>query len=1211
MKKHILFVVLLFTFNAVFAQKNTVQLVSSGNTETILTFKLNSFDFKDVKTPVGNEIIVISEDLTQILQKGSPDLPKFTQSVIIPDLGNTNIEVISSEFYEIEDINIAPSKGNFSRDIDPSTVPYEYGEVYSKDAFFPNQIANADKPYIVRDFRGQAVHVYPFTYNPVKNIIRVYTEITIKVVSGKEKGENEFNRTKSFDKVDREFNIIYSNHFINYENQTKYTPVEEEGNMLIICYDDWTDQVQPLVNWKNTIGRSCEMVTVTETGGTTSEIKTYVENYYNTNGLAYLLLIGDAAQIPTNSGGFIPYGDSDNAYAYISGDDHYLEFFVGRFSAETTAHVETQVLRTIEYEKGDQLADGWLNKLMSVGSDQGPGDDNEYDYEHLRNMQTDLFGFTYVEPPYEHFDGSQGGNDAPGNPSPSDVAASLNSGLGIANYTGHGSTTAWGSSDFSVSDINNLTNDNKLPFIWSVACLNGNFVGNTCFGEAWLRAEHNGEPTGGIAVMASTMNQSWSPPMAAQDEMVDLLVESYTENIKRTFAGISINGCFLMNDEYPGSGSSSSNNSGYTMTDTWTCFGDPSLLVRTDNPADMVITHNDTILFGSPTFTVNCDYNNALACISKAGVLIGTDIVEGGVAEVPIDGVDPGDEVTLSVTGFNKVTYLTDLTVIAPSGPYVIVESFDISGGTTINYGQTRNINITLQNVGPEEATSVTATLTTTDEYVVSLTNNTDVDFGDIAGDNGTATSSGNFTLTVADNIPDQYIISFDLDINSSNKTSWEGQINVTANAPVPQLALNGINDAEGDLVFTSTPVTAIDEGAAYNYDISVLANGGNDNGMLDAGETVGISVNAGNAGHASFVNAICTLSSTSEYVTVNTSEVNIGTIAVGQTFTRTFSITIDESTPTGTTVDLTFTLVGGEYSEEITVNLSVGLQIEDFETGDFSSYAWTFGGSADWLVQENTVYEGTYSAVSGDIGNSQTSDLVVTIDVTEAAEISFWYNLSSEENWDELHFYIDGNEVNEYNAETWTEVTEPITAGVHTLKWAYEKDGSVSEDDDCVYLDLITFPGHTATKGMRSITITAPTIPDWLSLTDNGDGTGVLSGTAPNEGGLHDVVIEAQAGGDPVPQPFTINVGGVSVDVLTGDISIFPNPNNGIFNIDLQSLSGIADVKIQNINGQVIYQSKTSNNILEVDITNYAKGVYFVSITSGNEVYNSKIILQ
>ena len=41
-----------------------------------------------------------------------------------------------------------------------------------------------------------------------------------------------------------------------------------------------------------------------------------------------------------------------------------------------------------------------------------------------------------------------------------------------------------------------------------------------CFAEKWLRATNSeGEPTGAIAALMSTINQSWNPPMLGQDEM--------------------------------------------------------------------------------------------------------------------------------------------------------------------------------------------------------------------------------------------------------------------------------------------------------------------------------------------------------------------------------------------------------------------------------------------------------------------------------------------------------------------------------------------------------------------------------------------------------------------------------------------------------------------------------------------------------------------
>ena len=66
---------------------------------------------------------------------------------------------------------------------------------------------------------------------------------------------------------------------------------------------------------------------------------------------------------------------------------------------------------------------------------------------------------------------------------------------------------------------------------------------------------------------ASSILQSWNPPMAAQDESVDLLVsESYL-----TLGGLMFAGSCRMMDEY-GSG-------GVEMFNTWHLFGDPSLRI--------------------------------------------------------------------------------------------------------------------------------------------------------------------------------------------------------------------------------------------------------------------------------------------------------------------------------------------------------------------------------------------------------------------------------------------------------------------------------------------------------------------------------------------------------------------------------------------------------------------------------------------------------
>ena len=107
-----------------------------------------------------------------------------------------------------------------------------------------------------------------------------------------------------------------------------------------------------VVEWKNQKGLKTTLVPKAQAGSNASNIKNYVQSFYNSNDLTYLLLVGDINQIPSRvTGGGWSSGESDPWYSYISGNDSYPEFFVGRFSAENLVHVETQVERSIEYER--------------------------------------------------------------------------------------------------------------------------------------------------------------------------------------------------------------------------------------------------------------------------------------------------------------------------------------------------------------------------------------------------------------------------------------------------------------------------------------------------------------------------------------------------------------------------------------------------------------------------------------------------------------------------------------------------------------------------------------------------------------------------------------------------------------------------------------------------------------------------------------------
>ncbi|MFO7896862.1 MAG: carboxypeptidase regulatory-like domain-containing protein [Candidatus Cloacimonadales bacterium] len=132
----------------------------------------------------------------------------------------------------------------------------------------------------------------------------------------------------------------------------------------------------------------------------------------------------------------------------------------------------------------------------------------------------------------------------------------------------------------------------------------------------------------------------------------------------------------------------------------------------------------------------------------------------------------------------------------------------------------------------------------------------------------------------------------------------------------------------------------------------------------------------------------------------------------------------------------------------------------EDFESGDFSGNAWEFSGDADWSVTSAEAHGGLYSAQAGTISHSQATSISVTMEITDASPISFWWSTDSESNYDHLRFYIDEEEMAELSGvQAWTEESFDVAAGTHTFRWEYSKDGSVSSGQDTGWVDDITFP--------------------------------------------------------------------------------------------------------------------------------------------------------
>jgi gingipain R len=678
-----------------------INLISSTSSSVKIEFILKNYQL--VNAYEANGVIhqkINVDGGVSILQKNCPDLLKFTSNIQLPNRGMSSVLVLESDFTDLNGIEISPSKGNLYRNIDPSKIPYVKGAVYTENNFFPKLLADLNEPYIHRDIRGQTVNFIPFQYHPIQKKLRVFNRIVVEIhFDIKKSGVNQL--YKLFPKqIPAELENIYLKRYLNYSKR-RYNSIGEDGSILIISPNEYFSQLDTIIEWKRKAGYKVELVDISTIGNTQNNIYNYVRDYYQQNpDFLYLLLVGDhnkvAAYNAGNAGSEIKW--SDAKYGLISNsNDWYPDIYVGRFSPSSTSDLQIMIDRNMEYEITPDTSD-YYKKAIGLGSNEGAGfgDDGEADWLHLRNIRTDLLNFGYTQV-HEFYDGTHGGEDDSGNPNSAIISPAVNEGISLFNYTGHGDQNTCITGNYSSTHINSATNNGKYPLVISVACNNGTFTSGTCISEAWQRASNLGSPTGAIAAAGSTILMSWAPPMSTQDEIVDILVESYPNNRMHTLGGLFYSGQMDMLDDYP--------QTGKEVIETWVFFGDPSVLFRSDVPQDMDITHVPEDYVGISSLTVSSSIENATVTLLHMDSVIGTSKVLNGEVVFNFDTINNPDSLEIVANAYNHIPYFGKVYVIEevvpPSGaldfaisPNPVESDFKISLSFELDYYQEVNVRI-------------------------------------------------------------------------------------------------------------------------------------------------------------------------------------------------------------------------------------------------------------------------------------------------------------------------------------------------------------------------------------------------------------------------------------------------------------------------------------------------------------------------------------
>jgi hypothetical protein len=559
-------------------------------------------------------------------------------------------------------------------------------------------------------------------------------------------------------------------------------------------------------------------------------------------------------------------------------------------------------------------------------------------------------------------------------------------------------------------------------------------------------------------------------------------------------------------------------------------LGDPAMSVWNDEPVEINVNYPSDILLNVTNINVSVSANNIpqnnFSCIlMKNGNLIGTGITdETGNANINItEPVNEPGEAQLIISGYNCLPDTNNVMFIPTQGAYLIysgsqINDEDGNSNGAIDNGENIVLDLNVGNVGLEQADNVVSKLSTSNQWITLIDDTENIETIS-AGD--TITLDNAYSFAVAENIPDQENIEFILNM-TSKKEEWNSTFHITANAPL------------------------------LTSDNMIIFDGLDGNGVPDPGEELIIKFTVKNNGHNIVYDSKAHLLTNSPYVDIETDSVEIGNLTVNNTYTVSFSAHVSENTPPSTFIIFQLKMKTGLYLFSNEYSMTIGIIVENFETGDFNEFEWTGNGDTPWIITTDNPYEGTYCAQSGDITDSQQSDLIITLQCYDNNEISFYRKVSSEENYDYFKFFIDDVEMQSWSGEkSWEQFSYPISQGAHVLKWSYVKDYMISSGDDCAWIDNIVFPATTTI----------------ISVNEN---------------------------------------------TFDKNISLYPNPNNGSFFINTNSTENPTEIIIYDIQGRQVY-NKTyapfSKNI-KINLNAKTPGIYIVKIKSENETLLKKIVI-
>ena len=1102
---------------------------------------------------------------------GSPNLPTESRMMAIPTGAKATLNVVHYDTEVLHNVNIAPALRIQAETEEPDMEYKKDMKVYSQNAFYPENPFVMGESYI-RGVDAITVAITPFQYNPVTKDLKVYTNIELSV--SYEGGNGHFGEDRLRSPY---WDPILAAELMNYDQlpvidyearmQQWLRDGAEGAEYLIITpnNDAWAPYAQQLKEFRMKQGILTEVYRLDQMpASTTDAMKTWFHNAYHNWDIppVAVCLLGDHG---TNMNQYIPaeevyhssyYGNciTDNRYADAQGGDNLPDMVFSRLVAQNATELPVFVSKQIDYESAPNTdasfytspitALGWqTERWFQICSEVFGGYMRNHGYTPQRinciyqgtpgsvwssNQNTSMVvnyfgpnGMNYIPASPEELGGWTGGT-------PEQVVQAINNGTFWLQHRDHGLEEGWGEPAVRNYHIDQMNNVGKLPFVMSINCQTGMFDytgdGGTCFAEKWMRRTSNGQNAGAVGVLCPT-DVSYS---FVNDAFVwgvyDLFDGNFmpdygpfqpaapqTGNWRPAFGNVA-GKYFLAQSSWPSN--PDNKNITYTM---FTAHCDAFLRIYTHVPQEMTVSHQDVQLAGLTTFQFTAPEGATIALTKGEGEdleIVAVATATGSIQNIEIPAQVPPTVLRLTATGQNYFRYEANIEVIPAAGPYLVVNDYALAyEATQLNFGEDAGLNLELKNVGSEQAPAGTVTLTSESNYV-TITNGT-IEFEAVAPES-TLNLSEAFAFTVSDEVPNKTNIPFTVTIVSGDDT-YESHINLKAYAPEFEI---------GDVSFEEVT--------------------GNGNGRIDPGETIKLTFTIENMGNADSraVDANLTMNN-DVMIIMGEPSVTLDPIAAEGSETVEFTVYIC-GIPQNSSAEYVLDAVSGIYTATRRFQARIGLNVEDFESAQLDPTLWRNDVSSPWTITNQEPLEGNYCLKSGPIGNNAETSVILTYEVLEADNMSFWYKVSSENGYDKLFFYIDNVEKGNWSGNiSWAEQQYAVTAGIHTFKWKYKKDSSQASGQDCCWIDFITLPhdnSMTASAGIDLATCEDNPVQvlgyaanyQSIQWTTAGDGTFsdatianpvYTPGTQDVANGTVNLTMNVTGNGDPITDDITVSI--------------------------------------------------------------------------------------